>query len=370
MGEVPSYCSNFGLPTIKLHISNLLMNTQKTPITIITGFLGSGKTTIISELLKNPSGKRIAVIVNEFGDVGIDGELIKTSCACGDEDIVELNNGCLCCTVQEEFLPAMIKLMERKTHIDHIVIETSGLALPKPLLRAVQWPDLKSLVTIDAVITVVDAVGQATGEICDRERVQRQREADDSIDHETSIEELFLDQLTCADLVIMTKTDLVDQAHLAEVRSVVSGKLRSHVKVLNALKGQLSPELIFGIEAGAEDDIESRPTLHEHHHDHHQDHDHHHDEDIQSLIATLNGQTPAEIKTRLATLIDRYEIYRVKGFINIPEKPMRMVIQGVGNRFDTYFDREWEENEERSTKLVVIGKNLDERAITEFLNRP
>jgi cobalamin biosynthesis protein CobW len=325
--------------------------------------------------------------------VGIDGELIKTSCACGDEDIVELNNGCLCCTVQEEFLPTMVKLMERKDQIDHIIIETSGLALPKPLIRAVNWPDLKSQVTIDAVITVVDAVGQATGEICDRERVQQQREADDSIDHETSIEELFMDQLTCADLVIMTKSDLIDDGKLKEVKSIISDKLRPHVKVLGAEHGKISPELIFGIEAGAEDDLEARPTLHEQHHHHHHDHDHHHptsntqhptpdhhhhhdhhdhhhDEDIHSFIATLNGQSPKEIEKRLIDLIDRHEIYRVKGFINVPDKKMRIVIQGVGSRFDTYYDRPWNSDEERATKLVVIGKQLDEQSITEYLNRP
>lgn len=354
------------------------MNTTKTPITIITGFLGSGKTTLISELLKNPLDKRIAVIVNEFGDVGIDGELIKASCACGEEDIVELNNGCLCCTVQEEFLPTMVKLMERKDQIDHIIIETSGLALPKPLLRAVNWPDLKSQVTIDSVITVVDAVGQATGEICDRERVQQQREADDSIDHETSIEELFMDQLTCADLVIMTKSDLIDKEERKDVNTVISNKLRTHVKIMNADHGKISPELIFGIEAGAEDDLEARPTLHERHHDgsdhehdhdHHDEHDHHHDEDIQSFITTLNGQSPKEIEKRLTDLIDQHEIYRVKGFINVPEKKMRMVIQGVGSRFDTYFDRPWTSDEERATKLVIIGRDLDQKAIEGELRK-
>ena len=182
---------------------------RKIPITIVTGFLGVGKTTLVHNMLKNANGKRIAVLVNEFGEVDVDGQLIA---GCEDDEcnLIQLPNGCICCTVQEEFLPSMLTLLERKEEIDHIVIETSGLSMPKPLVKAVNWPDLKPHITIDAVITVVDAVGLATGEICDRERVQAQRLADDSLDHETPIEELFLDQLACADLVLVSKRDLVD----------------------------------------------------------------------------------------------------------------------------------------------------------------
>ncbi|HVI46701.1 MAG TPA: cobalamin biosynthesis protein CobW [Chitinophaga sp.] len=340
---------------------------KKVPVTIITGFLGSGKTTLISHLLRNNQGRRLAVIVNEFGAMGIDGELIRTCCE-NEEDIVELNNGCLCCTVQEEFLPTMLQLMERKENIDHIIIETSGLALPKPLLHAFNWPDLKPQITVDAVVTVVDAVGQATGEICNRELVQAQRLADDSLDHETPIEELFEDQLSCADLVVMTKSDLLDAAGFEQVKGIISKELRTGVKVISAAKGVVDPAVLLGIGAAAEDDLDSRHSHHEEdhangHHDHH-----HHDEDIQSFVVDITApHTPESLTEKCITLVNGHEIYRIKGFIDVPGKPMRMVLQGVSQRFEHYFDRPWKPGETRKTSLVVIGHDLDEAAITAAL---
>jgi len=331
---------------------------RKIPITIITGFLGVGKTTLVHNMLKNANGKRIAVLVNEFGEVGVDGELIKTGCGDDNCNLIELSNGCICCTVQEEFLPSMIELIERKEDIDHIVIETSGLAMPKPLVKAVNWPDLKPHITIDAVITVVDAVGLATGEICDRERVQAQRLADDSLDHETPIEELFLDQLTCADLVLVSKRDLVDDESYDELKTVIAKKARPNTKIIPVVKGILDNELLLGIEASAEDDLENRHSIHDHHHQH--GHDHDHDDEINTEI--LEYAQTEDIKAlvkELTDLVDNNEIYRIKGFVNIPNKSMRMVLQGVGTRFDYYFDRPWKENEIRKTRLVVIGRNVE-----------
>lgn len=337
---------------------------KKTPITIVTGFLGVGKTTLVHNMLKNAGGKRIAVLVNEFGEIDVDGQLINADSENEEErNLIELPNGCLCCTVQEEFLPTMSKLMERKEDIDHIVIETSGLAMPKPLVKAVNWPDLKPHVTIDAVITVVDAVGLATGEICNRERVQAQRLADESLDHETPIEELFLDQLTCADLVLVSKTDLIkDEEALAEINRVIKDKARENTKIVPVQNGRVESEILLGIGASAEDDLDNRHSIHEKHHEH--GHHHHHNDDIVTLVRE-EDQT-ANIKDlvkELTALVKAHEIYRIKGFVNIPGKPMRMVLQGVGARFDYYFDRKWKEGEDRKTKLVIIGKELDEKAV-------
>ncbi|WP_212003699.1 cobalamin biosynthesis protein CobW [Chitinophaga sp. HK235] len=340
---------------------------KKVPVTIVTGFLGSGKTTLISHLLRNNQGRRLAVVVNEFGAMGIDGELIKSCCE-NEEDIVELNNGCLCCTVQEEFLPVMLELMERKENIDHIIIETSGLALPKPLLHAFNWPDLKPQITVDAVVTVVDAVGQATGEICNRELVQAQRLSDDSLDHETPIEELFEDQLSCADLVVMTKSDLLSAEAFEQVKGIVSNQLRTGVKVITASKGQADPGVLLGIGAAAENDLDNRHSHHEEDHASGHDH-HHHDEDIQSFVADITvPHTPESLTEKCITLVGQHEIYRIKGFIDVPGKPMRMVLQGVSQRFEHYFDRPWKAGEERKTSLVVIGHDLDEASIIKFLN--
>lgn len=339
---------------------------RKIPVTIITGFLGSGKTTIIRNLMQQSEGKRLAVIVNEFGELGIDGEILK-SCCPNEEDIVELNNGCLCCTVQEEFLPVMLQLMERKDQIDHILIETSGLALPKPLLHAFNWPELKPQITVDAVVTVVDLAGQATGEICDRERVQAQRLADDSLDHETPIEELFEDQLSCADLVVYTKNDLVSPEELAEIRGIIGAQLRTGVKAVVAAEGKVPVEILLGMHAQAEDDLDNRHSHHEEDHAHGIAHEH--DDHIDSVVVEVNvPHTPESLAEALQALVQTHEIYRVKGFIDVPGKPMRMIIQGVSGRFDWYFDRKWLDGETRATRLVCIGDELHDKNLAQLLH--
>ncbi len=355
----------------------MAINTHKVPVTIITGFLGSGKTTLIHQIAKNANGKRLAIIVNEFGELGMDGEILKANdCGCEDENILELSNGCLCCTVQEEFLPTMLQLMERKQDIDHIIIETSGLALPKPLIKAFNWPDLKPQITVDAVITVVDVVGQATGEICDREKVQNQRLEDDSLDHESSIEELFEDQLSCADLIIMTKSDLIDEKAFEEVSAVIQKKVGNQIKLVSAVKGNIPVDILLGIDAKSEDYVNEKHSHHEshHHHEHghsHEEghhHDHEHDETINSIVITVaTPHTPKELIKALEQLVAEFEIYRIKGIINVPGKPMRMIVQGVANRFENYFDRKWNENELKATRLVVIGEKLDESKILKAL---
>jgi len=349
------------------------MKLKKVPVTVITGFLGAGKTTLVHNLLKNPQGKKIAVVVNEFGETGIDGELIKASCECPEEDLVELSNGCLCCTVQEEFLPTMLKLMERKDKIDHIVIETSGLALPKPLVQAVNWPDLKPHLTVDAVITVVDAVGVATGEICDREKVKAQREADDNLDHETPIEELFEDQLNCADMVLISKQDLVENTKLEEITQVISEMMPNpQTKIIPIEQGQISPEVLLGLDSKTEEDIHNRHSHHDHHHEHHHhhahEHDHEHDDDIQSISVSIDvPHTPETLQQVLEEMVQKHKIYRIKGFIYVPNKPMRMVIQGVGNRFNRYFDKKWQENDVKETRLVIIGEDVEHLDLETFI---
>lgn len=342
--------------------------TRKIPITVITGFLGAGKTTLVRSLLTGAAGRRITVIVNEFGDVGIDGEIIRSSCGCEEGEIVELSNGCLCCTVQEEFLPVMKKLAGRKGDIDHIVVETSGLALPKPLVRAVNWPGLRPHFSVDAVVTVVDAAGAATGEICDRKRVQAQREADDSLDHDTPIEELFSDQLSCADMVVLNKTDLVENKKLAEITGGLKNAARPGVPVVRTRMGEISPDVLLGVGAAAEDDLDSRRSVHEEKHDNGRDHEH--DDDINSVVVEIDTNAPPErLMEALKKTALAHGVFRVKGFMRVSGKPMRMLVQGVGGRFEGYFDRPWLEGETPKTRLVFIGRNLSAPDIGEAVEK-
>ncbi len=340
----------------------------KIPVTVITGFLGSGKTTLIRHLLENNQGRRIAVLVNEFGELGIDGELLKSCQLCPEEagtdsNIFELTNGCLCCTVQEEFLPTMQQLLQRRDSIDCILIETSGLALPKPLVKAFRWHEIRAGATVDAVITVVDCEAVANGTFAsDPEAVAAQREADDSLDHETPLQELFEDQLACADLVILNKTDLVDGAKKATVEELVKQELPRVVKIVESGKGKLDPSLLLGFNAAVEDNLDSRPS----HHDTEEEHDH--DDDITSTHVILDRAFhPQKLVHQLQNLAQQQEIYRIKGFVSVPNKSMRLVMQGVGSRFEQFYDRPWQIDEARQTRLVFIGKDLDSHAIESQL---
>jgi cobalamin biosynthesis protein CobW len=346
-------------------------NMHKIPVTVITGFLGSGKTTLIRHLLQHNQGRRIAVLVNEFGEVGIDGELLR-SCQVCDEDgnpvspddarnpnIVELTNGCLCCTVQEEFLPTMQALLKRREDIDCIVIETSGLALPKPLVQAFRWPEIRTGATVDGVVTVVDCEALAAGQLVgDLAALVAQRLADDSVEHETPIEELFEDQLACADLVLLTKSDRIDPDQQQQVQHWLQQELRAGVKIVPCENGVINSEVLLGFNAAVEDDLESRPS----HHDHEEDHEH--DDAINSIPLLLDQAfEPVNLVQRLQNLVQQQEIYRIKGFVHVPNKAMRLVLQGVGDRFDTFYDRPWQADEPRFTKLVFIGRDLEESSL-------
>ncbi|MDR7027448.1 cobalamin biosynthesis protein CobW [Rhizobium rosettiformans] len=337
---------------------------QKIPATVITGFLGAGKTTIIRNMLTNAGGKKIALIINEFGDLGVDGDVLKGCGAenCTENDIIELTNGCICCTVADDFVPTMQKLLDRDVKPDHIVIETSGLALPQPLVAAFNWPDIRTRVTVDGVVTVVDSAAVAAGRFADdHDAVAAQRAKDDNLDHESPIEELFEDQLTCADLIVLNKTDLLDAEGIAAVRAEVTGRTSRKPSMIEAKNGEVPSLVLLGIGASTEDDIENRKSHHELEHEAlhalGKDHDHHHDHDeFESFVLKLGAiKDPADFIDRLKPVIEKHDILRLKGFIDVPGKPMRLVIQAVGTRIDTYFDRPWTSGEMRETRLVVIG---------------
>lgn len=337
----------------------------KIPATVITGFLGAGKTTMIRNLLQNADGKRIALIINEFGDLGVDGDVLK-GCgaeACSEEDIIELTNGCICCTVADDFIPTMTKLLERENRPDHIVIETSGLALPQPLVAAFNWPDIRSEVTVDGVITVVDSAAVAAGRFADdHDKVDALRVNDENLDHESPIEELFEDQLTAADLIVLNKTDLIDVEGLKAVREEVASRTSRKPTMIEARNGEVAAAILLGLGVGTEDEIANRKSHHELEHEAGEEHDH---DEFDSFVVELGPiADPAGFIERLKGVIAKYDVLRLKGFADVPGKPMRLLIQAVGSRIDQYYDRAWAPGETRGTRLVVIGlHDMDEAAV-------
>lgn len=327
----------------------------KIPVTVITGFLGAGKTTLIRHLMANPQGKRLAVLVNEFGSVGVDGDILK-SCAdenCPVENIVELANGCICCTVADDFIPTIEALMALPQRPDHILIETSGLALPKPLLKAFDWPAIRSRITVDGVVALADAEAVAAGRFApDEDAVEAQRAADESLDHETPLSEVFEDQISCADIVLLSKADLAGVVGLAEARRVIEAEAPRKLPILPMEEGRIDPRLILGLNAAAEDDLGARPS----HHDGHDDHEH---DDFDTVVVDLPEiSDPEALKAAIIRLSREQNILRVKGYVAVTGKPMRLLVQAVGERVRTQYDRPWGD-EPRLSQLVVIGEHDD-----------
>jgi cobalamin biosynthesis protein CobW len=328
---------------------------SKIPVTIITGFLGSGKTTLIRHLMANPQGKRLAILVNEFGSVGVDGDILK-SCAdenCPVENIVELANGCICCTVADDFIPTIEALLARPHRPDHILIETSGLALPKPLLQAFDWPAIRSRITVDGVIALADAEAVAAGRFApDVAAVDAQRAADDSIDHETPLSEVFEDQIACADIVLLSKADLAGPAGLAAARDVINAEAPRKLPILDMTEGVIDPRLILGLNARAEDDLAARPS----HHDGEDGHEH---DDFNTVVIDLPEiADPDALSAAIQRLAQDQNILRVKGYIAVTGKPMRLLVQAVGARVRMQYDRPWGATP-RASHLVVIGEMAD-----------
>lgn len=338
------------------------MQSTRIPATIISGFLGAGKTTLLRSLMEQSSHKKIAIIVNEFGSLGIDGDILK-NCGvpgCTEDNIVELANGCICCTVADEFLPTMEALLDRKDPPEHIIIETSGLALPKPLIKAFNWPSIKTRMTVDGVVTLVDSPAVLAGQFADDpDAVAQQRAADPSLDHDNPLHEVFEDQLCSADLVILNKIDLVTSEQAEQLTKDIQKELPKAVKIIQVANGKIDPEIILGINAGAEDDLQSRPS---HHDGEGEDHEH---DDFTSFVVTIpTADNPETLVQKLIQVANTHDILRIKGYVNIVNKPMRLEIHGVGQRFNYHFDRAWRADESRESKLIIIGETgIDQEAI-------
>jgi cobalamin biosynthesis protein CobW len=338
---------------------------SKIPVTVITGFLGSGKTTLIRHLISNSKGRRLAVLVNEFGTVGVDGDILR-SCAipdCPAENIVELANGCICCTVADDFIPTIEALMAMPVRPDHILIETSGLALPKPLLKAFDWPAIRSKITVDGVIALADAEAVAAGTFAsDVHAVDAQRQADESLDHDTPLSEVFEDQISCADIILLSKADLAGPEGLAKARAVIEAESPRKIPMLEMTEGVIDPNVVLGLNAKAEDDLAARPS----HHDGHDDHEH---DDFETIVVPMPEiEDAATLVAAIEKLANEQHILRVKGYVAVKGKPMRLLVQAVGARVRHQFDRPWG-SDPRNGALVVIAEHdhVDPAAIQAVL---
>jgi len=345
--------------------------TKRLPVTVVTGFLGAGKSTVLRQLLLN-SGLRLAVLVNEFGEVGIDGDLIRSCGLCPEEEldgrVVELANGCLCCTVQDEFLPTMQQLLQRADQLDGIVVETSGLALPVPLVQAFGWPEIRTRTRVSGVVTVVDGEALAAGSVVgDPAALEAQRLADPSLDHLSDLQDLFEDQLEAADLVLVSRADQLTPEQVEDLRSQIAGLVRDGVSVLPMQRGDVPAALLLGLD---------RHDTHEHDHEHHHDHDDHYHHDhthvaMQSaVVRTCGGVERSKLEQQLRQVIATQNLIRVKGRAWLPGKPQPLQIQAVGPRLETWFDSApvVERPPQDGLELVALGLSVDAGALEQALS--
>lgn len=373
--------------TIVDQLEFIKMNTR-IPATVITGFLGSGKTTLIRHIISHAAGKRLALIVNEFGDIGMDAAMLGDCAAegCQIDDIIELANGCICCTVADDFLPSMQKLLEQRPLPDHIIIETSGLALPQPLVQAFNWPDIRARVMLDGVITLVDGPALASGSVAhDMAALEAQRAADEELDHDSPIDELFKDQIGAANMIVLSKADQLDAAGEARARAVIESHLAGPTPIIVAANGVAPMDAILGLDMEEQAHERASHSHHHHHHHHHDDdhhaedhhhhdhhhHDHHHGDHghdaFASFIIAMPKITSAKaIELQIATLAGEFGILRAKGRLSVDGKALPLVVQAVGQRVDSYFARA---SDGAIDQLVVIGlTGLDGMAIAKRLD--
>ena len=337
---------------------------EKIPVTILTGFLGAGKTTLIRNLILTNKSKRLAVIINEFGDLGVDGEIVK-QCSdetCPEENILELANGCICCTVADDFIPTMKSLLEGQYIPEHILIETSGLALPKPLLKAFEWPEIRSRLTVDSVLAVVDAEAVVNGIFAPQMSNELEEKQNQTyVEHETPLSEVFEDQINCSDVVLLTKPDLVE--NISDARNIIIKEMERSVPILEVQNGDVGADVILGVNAAAETDLDNRRS----HHDGFDDHEH---DDFDTFSISVPKILDIEkFKIVLETLIRENDILRIKGFLRVESKPLNLLVQGVGKRLSVNFT-DTKIPVENTGNLVFIGEKgrIDQDVISAYLH--
>jgi G3E family GTPase len=303
---------------------------QPIPVTVLTGYLGAGKTTLLNRILTHEHGMKVAVIVNEFGEVGIDHQLVVNT----DEEIFEMNNGCICCTVRGDLIRMIDNLMKRRDRFDHLVIETTGLADPAPVIQTFFMDDaVKEKTMLDAVVTVVDA-----------KHIAQHWDADEA-----------LEQIAFADVILLNKKDLVSEAEMAALEQRIRG-MNALAKIYQTQDSELAMEALLGVKAfDLERALAVDPGFLE-------EEAHEHDETVGSVAIVVSGAVDGgKLETWMKGLLQTQgpDIFRMKGILNLAGEEQRFVFQGVHMMFDGKRDRPWNPEEVRGNQLVFIGRNLD-----------
>jgi G3E family GTPase len=311
---------------------------EKIPVTVLTGYLGAGKTTLLNRILTEQHGKRYAVIVNEFGEIGIDNDLVVGA----DEEVFEMNNGCVCCTVRGDLIRIMDGLMKRKGRFDAIIVETTGLADPAPVAQTFFVDqDVSDAAKLDAIVTVADAKWLS-------ERLKDAPEAKN--------------QIAFADVILLNKTDLVSEADLNGVEARIRA-INPYAKVHRTQNCAIPIDEVLGRNAFDLDRIiELEPDFLE------EGHHHHHDEDVQSIAVRHEGEIDPDLFMpwiNQLTQVEGPKILRCKGIVAFPDEPKRFVFQGVHMILDGDLQGDWPAGEKRASRVVFIGRDLDEAAIRQ-----
>ena len=296
--------------------------------------------------------------------MGVDGEIVK-QCSdetCPEENILELANGCICCTVADDFIPTMKSLLEGQYIPEHILIETSGLALPKPLLKAFEWPEIRSRLTVDSVLAVVDAEAVVNGIFAPQMSNELEEKQNQTyVEHETPLSEVFEDQINCSDVVLLTKPDLVE--NISDARNIIIKEMERNVPILEVQNGDIGADVILGVNAAAETDLDNRRS----HHDGFDDHEH---DDFDTFSISVPKILDIEkFKIVLETLIRENDILRIKGFLRVESKPLNLLVQGVGKRLSVNFT-DTKIPVENTGNLVFIGEKgrIDQDVISAYLH--